>query len=129
MLPDSVYRYRVSLSTQSMSVPSMQRHLDMHDRVLFSLCERLAAASVEESVANYVADGVTRMAGAQLGTLLSFPPCREKKAQLQDFHARLQAACAPVWARYAQLKTVRLLRLPCSYSLISRLYRRKHGVR
>ncbi|MBP5618108.1 MAG: glycosyltransferase [Clostridia bacterium] len=129
VLPDSVYRYRVSLSTQSMSVPSMQRHLDMHDRVLFSLCERLESAHVDESVASYVADGVTRMAGAQLGTLLSFAPCREKKQALSDFQARLRAASTPVWARYSRLKTVRLLRLPGGYAVASRLHRRKYGIR
>ena len=133
VLPDSVYRYRVSLATQSMSVPGMQRHLDMHDRVLFSLCERLESyrtcADADESVAAFAADGVTRMAGAQLGTLLSFAPSREKKQELLAFHARLRAASVAVWARYARLKTVRCLRLPGSYSVISRLYRRKNGIR
>ena len=133
VLPCSVYRYRVSLSTQSMSAGSMQKHIDMHDRVLFSLAERLEAyaASPEANadVTAYVAAGICGVAGAELGTWLSFAPCREKKKELYDYMARLEKASPTVFARFSQLKTVRMLRLPGSYGLISRLYRRKHGIR
>ena len=133
VLPDSVYRYRVSLATQSMSVASMQRHLDMHDSVLFSLCERLEAyrarPDADAAVAAYVAAGINGIAGAQLGTLLSFAPAPAHKVALRDFHARLKAASPAVWALYARLKTVRALRLPGGYAVVCRLYRRKHGIR
>lgn len=133
VLDCSVYRYRVSLATQSMSVPSMQRHLDMHDRVLFSLCERLEAYAAQSfadpAVLSYAAKGIAGMAGAQLGVLLSFPPAGEHRRQLADFHARLKAASGDVWAVYSRLKTVRCLHLPGAYPIVCRLYRRKNGIR
>lgn len=133
VLPCSVYRYRVSLSTQSMSVSSMQKHVDMHDRVLMSLAERLEAYAsspqAEAGVTAYVAAGINSVAGAELGTWLSFAPCGEKKKALYDFMARLEQASPTVYALFARLKTVRMLRLPGSYGTVSRLYRRKQGIR
>lgn len=132
-LPESVYRYRVSLSTQSMSIGSMQHHTDMHEAVLFALAERYEAykvsADADPSLAAYVAEGIVSIAGAQLSIYLSFAPCREKKAELYGFFDRLRRASADLYARFCTLKTVRMLRCPLTYSTVSRLHRRKLGLK
>lgn len=132
-LPESVYQYRVSLSTQSMSISSMQRNISMHERVLFSLVERyedyLKAGQIDPNVANYVADGIVSIAGAQLSILLSFAPCKEKKSALYNYFASLKDASADIYARFCRLKTVCILGFSMTYPIVSRLHRRKLGIK
>lgn len=131
-LPESVYQYRVSLSTQSMSISSMQRNTEMHQRVLFSLVERyeeyLKSGTADEKVATYVADGIISVAGAQLSIFLSFAPCKERKADLYNFFARLEGASDDIYGRFCNLKTVRALKLKFTYPMVSLLHRRKLGI-
>ncbi len=132
-LPERVYQYRVSLSTQSMSISSMQRNIDMHEKVLFSLIERyedhLRSGRTEQKIANYVADGIVSIAGAQLSILLSFVPCKERKAALYNYFASLKDASADIYARFCGLKTVRILGFSMTYPMVSRLHRRKLGIK
>lgn len=132
-LPESVYQYRVSLSTQSMSISSMQRNTEMHQRVLFSLVERYEeyrkSADFDEKVAAYVADGIVSVAGAQLSIFLSFAPCKERRADLYGFFDRLEGASADIYNRFCNLKTVRLLKCKSTYPIVSRLHRRKLGIK
>ncbi len=127
----TVYMYRVSLSGQSVSVASMQRNLPMHDSVLFSLTELYSRIREENpAAADYILRRTVLVAGAQMSTLLSFPPSGERKRDLYAFLDRLQRECPEVYRVFSKLKTVRVLRLGGGlfYRLVSHLHRRRLGL-
>ncbi len=132
LLPESVYQYRVSLSGQSMSIGSMQNHIDMHEKVLFSLVKRfeeyISSDERDLALADYVADGILSVAGAQLSILLSFAPDRDRKSALYAYFDRLKGASTEIYSRFSRLKTVRLLAVKALYPVVSRLHRRKLGI-
>lgn len=127
----NVYMYRVSLSGQSMSAPSMQRNIAMHEAVLFSLTDLYEKLKTQNPrVAGYVCRKAVMMAGTQMGTLLSFAPSKARKADLFAFFEKLQQACPDVYARFKTFKTARVLRL-CGgvlYTPVSRMHRKKIGL-
>lgn len=130
-VPCNVYMYRVSLTGQSMSAASMQRNIGMHTDVLFSLLSLYNdVRSARPAVADYILRRAVIMAGAQLGTLLSFAPSRAKKQELFAFFARMKAECADVYAAFARLKTVRVLNLfgGAFYRPVSKMHRKKLGL-
>ncbi len=127
----NVYMYRVSLSGQSMAAPSMQRNVQMHDDMVFSVAALYERIKVERpAVAAYVLDKLVYVAGTELGTWLSFVPSKEAKAKLFDYFARLQATCPDAYAGFCRYKTVRVLRLlgGVLYPLVSRMHRKRLGL-
>ncbi len=128
-LPHKVYMYRISLSTQSVSVSSMQRNIAMHEQVLDSLIDMYeqykSGDSFDEHVGKYLAARISTMAGTQMGVYLSFKPSAEYKARLHRFISQLKARSADIYANFSRLKTARVLRLPLTYSVVSRLHRIK----
>lgn len=131
-IPCNVYMYRVSLTGQSMSAESMQRNIGMHTDVLFSLTALYGTVKgTRPAVAPYILWRTVIMAGAQMGTLLSFAPSFEKKKELFAFFARLQKECPDAFVLFSRLKTTRALRLfgGVFYRPVSRLHRKKLGLK
>lgn len=127
----NVYMYRVSLSGQSVSVQSMQRNVQMHDDMLFSVAQLYnSVKSARPAVAEYILKKLVYISGTELGTLLSFEPCRENKKRLFDFISRLKTECPNAYAGFSRYKTARALRLfgGVFYPLISRMHRKRLGI-
>lgn len=126
-----VYMYRMSLSGQSVSPASMQKHLQMHDDMLFSIA-KLYQRTVKErpAVASYILKKLVIISGTEMGTLLSFESSREHKEKLFDFIRRLKEACPDAYAGFSRFKTARALRL-CGgafYPVLCRLHRKRLGL-
>lgn len=129
-LPLPVYRYRVSLSSQSMHPKSMQKNLPQHEKVLLSLLSYLkeyeTSPEAEKSVVAYLAARIEKMAGNQLSVYLSFPPTKEAKRRVISYLDELPRLSPSVAAILLRRKTARILRLcPFFYSMICRLHRRR----
>ncbi len=132
MYTDSdVYMYRVSLSGQSMAVPSMQRNWKQHDDMLFSIVELYnETKATRPEVAEYILAKLVYISGTEMGTLLSFKPNKENKARLYEYISRLSKTCPDAYAGFAKYKTAKLLRL-CGgmlYPIISHLHRKRLGL-
>ncbi len=126
-----VYMYRVSLTGQSMSAPSMQRNIQMHDDMLFSIAALYnAVKDTQPECAAYILKKLVYISGTELGTLLSFEPSKETKQKLFDYIARLKSACPEAYAGFCRYKTARALSLfgGAFYPVISRMHRRKLGL-
>lgn len=128
-----IYMYRVALGTQSMSVASLQRNINMHDNVLFSLVDFLGKFESENddlpNTARFIAERIVNIAGCELGTLLSFKPSKEKKAQIVNFLARLEKSSSTVYNMLQEKKTVKVLgKKGLTYYLVSFLHRKKLGL-
>lgn len=128
----NVYRYRVSLEGQSVDPRSLQKHLRQHDEVLRSLLTffRNVSDAQPESVNSYLSRRISKMAGTQLGTLLSFPPTKAWKRQTMAFVKRIQEAPAPVSRTFFSFSSVRLLRYTfgLAYRPLSLRYRKRVGL-
>lgn len=127
----NVYMYRVSLSGQSMAAPSMQRNVKMHDDMVFSVAELYERIRTERpAVAEYVLNKLVYVAGTELGTWLSFPPCKEARDNLYDYMDRLHTACPDAYKMFSRYKTVRVLRLSGGvlYPIACRLHRKRLGL-
>lgn len=126
-----VYMYRVSLSGQSMSVPSMQRNIKMHDDMLFSIAKLYNnIKNVRPPVAQYVLKKLIYISGTQLGTLLSFEPNKDNKTRLFEYILRLKVQCPDAYAGFCRYKTAKALRFlnGAFYPLISRMHRKRLGI-
>lgn len=127
----NVYMYRVSLTGQSVSPASMQRNIAMHEDVLFSLTSLYNRVAGENpTAAAYILRRTLKMAGAQMSTLLSFEPSRQRKEDLFSYFERLERECPAIYVQFAKLKTTRVLHLfnGVFYSLVSRMVRKKLGL-
>ena len=130
-VPAAVYMYRVSLSGQSVSAPSMQRNIRMHDDMLFSIAALYNRTVGERpAVAAYVLKKLVMITGTEMGTLLSFEPSKENKARLFAYISRLKENCPDAYAGFSRFRTARLLRL-CGgalYPLLCRMHRKRLGL-
>lgn len=126
-----VYMYRVSLSGQSMAVPSLQRNIKMHDDMLFSIAELYKRTeSVRPAVARYILNKLVYISGSELGTLLSFEPTPDNRKRLFDFISRLKSECPDAYKEFKNYKTARVLSL-CGgvlYPLACRMHRKRLGL-
>lgn len=127
----NVYMYRVSLSGQSMAAPSLQRNIQMHDDMVFSIAALYERIKDEQpAIAAYVLAKLIYVSGTELGTWLTFAPDKEAKAKLFDYMERLRAASADAYAGFCRYKTVRMLKLfgGAFYPMISRMHRKRMGI-
>ena len=127
----NVYMYRVSLSGQSMSVPSMQRNINMHDDMLFSIVRLYNSVKHRRpEVAEYILKKLVYISGTQLGTLLSFEPGSANEKRLFDFISRLKRECPDAYEGFSKYKTARALRFSGGlfYPVICKMHRRRLGI-
>lgn len=82
-----IYVYRIAREGQSVSLPSMQRNIDMHRLVL----DRLIAYYEEnknmlsENVSNYMLRKICDMADAELSTLLTFDINQKQIEKIKEY--------------------------------------------
>lgn len=126
----TIYMYRVSLSTQSMNMKSLQKNVAMHEKVLSRLLEEYRTHSWDSRVGSYMLRRIAIMEGMQLSIYLSFTDVgtyREKTKQM------LQEARNTSEDLYQMLEKVRTFRLLIwsrftLYSILSWLHRKRLGV-
>ena len=82
-----IYVYRIAREGQSVSLSSMQKHIDMHGLVLDRLLRYYEENKklMNEDNANYMLRKVAEMADTQLATLLTFKINKEQKEVIKDF--------------------------------------------
>lgn len=133
-LDTNIYMYRVSLATQSMSMPSMQRNIAMHELVLKRLINYYEDIKKEnkldKDVLKYIAKRISDMAGTQLAILISFKPNKKYKKELKELFEHIKKTSSDIYLEYSKKRTVKVLNYSkfLLYSLISRVYRQKNGV-
>lgn len=129
-----VYMYRVSLGTQSMNPKSMQKNIDMHTKVLFSLVNYFEdyrkSSDCNESVLCFLKNRINIMAGAQIFIYLSFKPSKHNKRNMFKFLSTLEKSSKVLYNSFAKIKTVRVLNF-CSllYCPLSWMVRCKNKIK
>lgn len=105
-----IYVYRIARSGQSVSIPSMQKHLDMHDLVLKRLIKYYnGMKNVNVNSKEYVQNRLACMADVQLGTLLSFNNS-ETKNEIKKFNKEIKSLNFEIYEIYSKKIKCKILR-------------------
>ena len=119
-LSQTIYMYRVSLSTQSMNIHSLQKHVTMHRDVLNHLLTKYEAYHMSddwnEAVGNYYCRRIAATAGTQLSIYLSFEDTKTYKKETKSLVYSLKNEHITVYKEVMKLKTFKLL-VYCGFCL------------
>jgi len=112
ILPENVYRYRLGMESQSVSVNNMQKNREQHRNVLSSLVDfykERKAGKDTEAVLAYLAAGIAKMQADEVQIALSMPIGKEAKRQLVAQERYLKEEC-PAAYRANEKFSIQLLR-------------------
>ena len=128
-LNKTIYVYRVAQSTQSVSIPSMQKNINMHETVLSRLVEFYENIKLDVDVNKkiYLKNRISSMADVQLGTLLTFDITPSKKEEIRKFNNNLKEQSYEIFKQYKKSKKAKIVLLS-NYKLcglVSKLYVKK----
>lgn len=133
-LSQTIYMYRVSLSTQSMSIKSLQKNVQMHRNVLEHLLREYEAyhmsAHWNASIGSYYCKRIAATVGTQLSIYLSFKDTKTYKKITKAMVEELKREHNTVYREIMKLKTFQVLVYTgfFSYGLVSSMHRKKLGL-
>ena len=106
-----IYQYRVSLSTQSMNIKSLQKNMEMHRTVLNHLVEAFAnfAPNAQPNTARFMARSIAGMAGMQLYIYLSLADVKGYQTVTRQMMAEIRQKSPALYRQVNQAPTFRLL--------------------
>ena len=130
-LDRTVYMYRVSLSTQSMSIGSLQKNVLMHRGVVMRLADCYAAyeqsGSAQPNTAAFMRTVISGITGMQLTIYLSYPDTKRYREETKRMMEELRGKSEALYAWILRTKSFRLLQLS-GYAVFPLLsaYHKKH---
>lgn len=134
-LKEIIYMYRVSLSTQSMNIRSLQRNEKMHrdviDRLLGEYAEYRKSAGWNPQTGSYYCRRIAAMCGTQLSIYLSFDEVAEYKAVTMEFVKNIREKNEDVYKKIMELKTYKLLVYShfLLFGIIASIHKKRLGLR
>lgn len=116
-LKETVYRYRLGMTTQSMDIRNMQKNCAQHEKVLESLlkCYRSYEAIVDTATKEYMQRGCAKFLVSQIKIYLSFLPDKYQKQKIVTLDQRVKKEFAAIY-RAVNNQSVWLLR-KCHYHI------------
>lgn len=112
-LSQTIYMYRVSLSTQSMNIKSLQKNVQMHRDVLEHLLREYEAyhmsAHWNASIGSYYCKRIAATVGTQLSIYLSFKDTKTYKKITKAMVEELKREHDTVYREIMKLKTFQVL--------------------
>lgn len=130
----TIYMYRVSLSTQSMNIHSLQKNVLGHRKVFERLIDEYKKYNnkykMTASVRSYLVKRIVAMGGTQLSIYLSFSDAKKYKMETKEMMNELKQSCGEIYHSLKSLKTYKILEYSnyMLYPLISYLHRKKLGL-
>ncbi len=120
-LDEVIYVYRVGQATQSVSIPSMQKNINMHKIVLDKLIAYYNdnKENISNAKKDYLIKQIVPVADTHLGTLLTFDMTKLQKQKIKEFNINLKNKCIDVYSVYKKSKKMRMLL--CTNYLLCRL--------
>lgn len=114
----NIYVYRIAREGQSVSLPSMQKNIAMHDLVLKRLIKYYEENknNLSEKVRNYITNRLGKMADTQLVTLLTFETSKEQKNKIKQYFKEIKLSSEDVYNKFIEGKKEKIL-LFSNYSL------------
>lgn len=109
---DNVYRYRLGMENQSVSIKNMQKNREQHRKVLCSLVDfykERKAAGAAEAVLSYLASGIAKMQADEVQIALSLPIGKLAREQLMAQEKYLKEECPAAYGANGK-RSIKLLR-------------------
>lgn len=111
--PQTIYMYRVSLSTQSMNINSLQRNCAMHELVFGHLSDAYAAyeksGEMRPETAAFLRRNIARIAGMQLFIYLTAEDGKKAKQAAKAMTQMLKSKSETLYAEVNSAKSFKLL--------------------
>lgn len=128
-LDEIIYIYRVGQATQSVSIPSMQKNINMHKIVLDKLIDYYNSNKeiISKEKKDYLIKQIVPVADTQLGTLLTFDTTKSQKQKIINYNIELKNKSSDIYKVYKRSKKMRMLLYSnyLLYRLTSSLYIKK----
>ena len=130
----TVYMYRVSLSTQSMNIGSLQRNRDMHRLVLGHLCDAYQAyeksGAVQPNTGEFLRRSIASMAGMQLCIYLSMEDEKTYRKETENMLREIQSKSRTLYDQVNRATTFHLLTSShfVLFSMLAKRQKKKLGL-
>lgn len=107
----NIYVYRIAQAGQSVSIPSMQKNIKMHDIVLKRLIKFYEdnKQKLSKEKLMYLVNRVGIMADTQLGTLLTFEQNEETKNKIKQFNNYVKEISSDIYKQYKKSKKAKMV--------------------
>lgn len=114
-----IYVYRIAREGQSVSLPSMQKHIDMHNLVLSRLISYYEENKdkLEESKREHISKRLGDMADTELMILLTFELNKEQINKIKAYFKHIEETSEDIYQKFIEGKKERLL-LKSNFKLI-----------
>lgn len=124
-----IYVYRIAREGQSVSLPSMQNHIDMHNLVLSRLIVYYEEQKdkLGDNARECIAKRLSNMADVELVTLLTFELDKEQIEKIKNYFEYIKSSSYDIYKKFANGKKEKLL-IKSNYKLIkleSKLIKKK----
>ena len=108
-----IYIYRINQNTQSVSVPSMQKNIDIHTNVLEHLIDfyKDNHKKLSKSRDKYLIRRIVGFADNELVTLLTFKQTKKQVDKIRDYNKWLEKKNKTIFKYYSKSKKYRLIKL------------------
>ena len=106
-----IYVYRIAREGQSVSMSSMQKHIDMHNLVLSRLIKYYEdnKENLDNNKKDYMSNRLKDMADVQLKTMLTFKIDNEQKENIKKYFVWLQKNNMDIFNKFKKGKKEQLL--------------------
>ena len=117
----NLYVYMIAREGQSMSISSLQKHIDMHDLVLKRLVKHYEENknSLTDNVRMFIKKKIAVMATNQLQTLLTFKDTNDKIKRIKDLNRYLKENSIEIYKIYKYNSKKAFLIINSNYILLS----------
>ena len=107
----NIYVYRIAQAGQSVSIPSMQKNIHMHEIVLKRLISFYEENKkiLNKQKLKYLVNRIGIMADTQLGTLLTFKQNAETKSKIKQFNIDLKEMSIDIYKQYKKSKKAKMV--------------------
>ena len=107
----NIYVYRIAREGQSVSLPSMQRNINMHHLVLKRLIKYYEdnKNDLPHNVRNYITNRLGDMADTELMTLLTFENNNLQKDKIKDFFNEIKLSSMDIYDKFKRGKKAKML--------------------
>lgn len=114
----NIYVYRIAREGQSVSLPSMQKNVNMHHLVLKRLIKYYEENKneISENAKNYMTNRLGKMADTELMTLLTFKMDKVQKNKIKEFFKEIKSSSMDVYSKFMKGKKEKIL-LYSNYNL------------
>lgn len=109
----NIYVYRIAREGQSVSMSSMQKHIDMHHLVLKRVIKYYEdnKEKLHDNVKSYITNRLGRMADTELMTLLTFDMDKSQIIEIKKYFKEIKSSSIDIYKKFKKGKKEKMILL------------------